>query len=106
MTRKKILVERDSKMEEIIALEIESCTAYYDDEGFIKILGEVISRSRKHIQDYKEVQVIVYDSEGDVLARGYTNWAIFGIRQSFEIELENENPSTEPAKVKVFPSGG
>ncbi|MFH0870406.1 MAG: hypothetical protein V1866_05110, partial [archaeon] len=101
----KILVERDWAIEEMTDLAIEKCTAYYD-EGIIRILGEVISRNRKPIQDYKELQVIVYDSGGDILARGYTNWALFGIRQSFEIELENRNVFSEPAKVKVFPSGG
>lgn len=65
MARTRIPIERDQKMEDLTELEVESCSAYYDDNGYIRILGEIISTSREPIWDYKEVQVVVYDTEGD-----------------------------------------
>lgn len=104
MPRIKIPIERDEQMEEINEVKLTSCTAYYDESGLIKVLGELASTTGDPIEDYREVQVVVYDADGDILGREYTNWSEFGLRQSFEIKVKNEDTSLQPDRVKVFPA--
>ena len=100
----KIDIERDEDSEELYDIEIVSCTAYCKS-GDIKVYGELASMTMRPIRKYREIHVVVYDVYGDILARRYTNWSEFGLRQSFDLNLENQNPSRAPVRVKVFPGG-
>lgn len=97
----KLPVQRDTDMEKLTNLIFEACAAYYDGDE-VRVIGEVVSSNLRPIQDYRDVQVSVYDKDGDILGRDYINWSEFGIRQSFEIKVE-KLPGV-PDKVKVFPS--
>ena len=99
----KLPVHRDQDMEKITGLSFDACAAYYDGVE-VRVVGEVVTRDSRPIADYREVQVVIYDEEGDILGRNYTNWTEFQIRQSFEVEIE-DLPGV-PYRVKVFPSKG
>ena len=51
----------------------------------MRVLGEVVSASAKPIQDYRAIQVVVYDENGDMLGREYTNWDSFQMRQTSNV---------------------
>lgn len=99
----KLPVHRDPEMEKIAGITFEACAAYFDGES-VKIVGEVTTLNSRPLSDYREVQVSVFDEDGDILGRGYTNWSEFQLRQSFEIEIE-DLPG-DPARVKAYPSKG
>lgn len=98
----KIPVQIDKDMERLSGIKLEACAAYFDGDAAVRILGEVVTVSGKPIKDYREVQAVVYDADGDILGRDYTNWGSFQLRQSFELIID-DLPST-PARVRVFPS--
>ncbi len=102
-SKTKLTIQRDEYAESVAGIEVESCTAYYD-ESIIKVLGEVSSLSGRSIAQYREVHIIIYDNYGDILARKYSNWSHFGVRQSFALELRNEDPDFAPVRAKVFPT--
>ena len=100
-----ILIERDDDMEDLSSIEIENCSVYYDEKsGEVKILGEVVSYNKHRILEWREIQFLVYDVHNNILARGMNYWVTFGIRQSFNITLTNQNPSIMPTRVKVYPA--
>jgi len=95
-------VHVDKDMESLAGMSFEACAAYYDGDEEVRVIGEAVSANSKPIQDYHEIKVVVYDAEGDILGRDYTNWTSFQLRQSFEIEVMNL-PGV-PTRVRVFPS--
>lgn len=103
MTRVKLEVVRNLDVENDCGLCIESCSAYYtSEEQSIKIIGEITAK--KKISDYVEVQVVVYDMDGELMAREYCNWRSFGLLQSFDLESDLSGFEQTPKKVKIYPS--
>mgnify|MGYP000922484942 CR=1 FL=1 len=102
MTRRKIPCESDSSMEEYSEISIETCTGYVYDDGTVKILGEAVTTDEIPIDEYKTIQVILYDADGDIIDRHYTNWSEFGLRQSFKFEFGKFDETV--AKIKVYPT--
>ena len=92
----------DKKMEALSGISFEACAAYFDEVEGVRVLGEVVTASGEPIKDYREIQVVVYDENGDILGREYTNWTSFQLRQSFEIQVLELH--AVPARVRVFPS--
>lgn len=70
----------------------------------MRVVGEIVASNAKPLDDYREVQVAVYDEEGNILGREFENWGEFGIRQTFEVEME-DLPGV-PFRVKAFTSKG
>jgi curved DNA-binding protein CbpA len=103
-SKQKLPIERDALAEELHAIQVVSCTAYYNNT-LITVIGELAAVSFEPTRQYKEVHILAYDADGDVLARARGYWSPFGARQSFEVEVENAFPAHPPVKVKVFPSG-
>jgi len=106
MAKKKILIERNEQMEKITGVKVDGCSAYYDNEKNISVFGELSAISQSYIDEYKEIQFVVYDSNGDIIARHYTNWSEFGLMQSFEFIEDLSDFEDEPVKIKVYPSNG
>jgi hypothetical protein len=100
---RKLPIDRDTAMENLTELTLEACAAYYDGD-VVRVVGEAVSTNGRTIPEYREIQVSVYDQDGDILGRSYTNWIAFQVRQSFEISV-TELPGI-PARVRVFPSKG
>ncbi len=101
----KILIIRDENMELFTGVKIEACTALIDRKGTLNIIGEIASANAQPISDYVEIQVLVFDSDGDLVNRQFTNWSELGLRQSFEFEIEPETlAGSTPTKVKVYPA--
>lgn len=98
----KLPVQFDKDMESIAGITFEACAAYYDGNEAVRVLGEAVASDGRPIQDYREIQVVVYAADGDILGRDYTNWIAFHLRQSFEIEVTNLPDA--PARIRVFPS--
>ena len=106
MARQRITVDRDQAMETMTGVGLEGGSAYYTDDGSINVLGELVAMENTPISSYIEVHVVVYSADGDILGRNYTNWSKFGLRQSFKLEIENEDSSLNPTRVKIYPSFG
>jgi hypothetical protein len=104
-SKKKIPVERDEVMEEAFGIKLEACTACCDEQSLV-VIGEARSARSTTIDGYREIQLVVYDSDNDLLAREFENWAEFGIRQSFKVEMDVQGLPATPSRVKVFPTGG
>lgn len=102
MARRKIPCERDTAVEQHVKVCVETCTAYLYDDGRVKIIGELIASEGRSINSYREVQIILYDDEGDIVGRNYTNWMEFGLRQSFEFEFDELEGNV--AKIKTYPA--
>ena len=103
MAKTKLVVSRDSEIEALTKVRVESGSAYYNvDDNEVIVLGELSALSVD--KGYVEVHVIIYDSDGDIMARDYANWVEFGLRQSFELTLDVSEFSEKPEKVKIFPS--
>lgn len=101
----KITTLRDENMEQLAGVKVEACTAFLDSKGALHILGEIVSSNKKPIRDYRELQVVVFDSNGDISNRELTIWNNFGLRQSFDFKIEAEElAGSTPAKVKVYPA--
>lgn len=106
MAKKKIKIEQNEQMEKHTGIKIDACSAYYDSENTISIFGELSAINQSYIDEYKEIQFVAYDSNGEIIARNYTNWAEFGLMQSFELIEDLSDFETEPVKIKVYPSNG
>ena len=102
MPKKKLEIVRDLQMEALTKIRVESCVAYLDDDHQVCIVGEVSAFSVD--DNYAEVQVVVYDSDGDIMSRDYSNWGAFGLRQYFDLQIDVSEFEANPVKVKVFPS--
>lgn len=102
MSREKILCERDMAMEEHSHIQLEACTAYVYEDRKVKVMGEAVAQDNSVKDEYKTIQVILYDADGDIVDRAYTNWMEFGLRQSFELKFSNLDEVI--TKVKVYPS--
>lgn len=102
MARCKIPCERDTAMEQHHKVCVETCTGYLYDDGRVKIMGELTASNNTPIDEYREVQVILYDEDGDIVGRDYTNWTDFGLRQSFEFEFGDIEEAI--AKIKAYPA--
>ncbi|TWU60402.1 hypothetical protein Poly51_06780 [Rubripirellula tenax] len=98
----KLPVQIDNDMAALAGIKLEACAAYYNGDDEIRILGEAVTANGKSIEDYREMQAVAYDADGDIIGRSYTNWGSFQIRQSFEIYID-ELPC-DPVRVRVFPS--
>ena len=103
MAKTKLEVMRNLAVEDSCGLVIESCAAYYDnDNESVTVVGELTAK-QKH-SSYVTVQAVIYDTDGDILARKYTNWSSFGLMQSFDIDFDLSDYDQKPKKVKVYPS--
>jgi len=106
MAKKKVNIERNDKMESITGVSVDACSAYYDNEKVLYVFGELSSMNKEHITEYKEIQMVGYDSDGDIIAREYTNWTEFGLIQSFEFNVDLSDFDEEPVEIKIYPSNG
>ncbi|MGL1665033.1 ATP-dependent helicase [Vibrio parahaemolyticus] len=104
MTKKKISVERNEQMEEYCKLTIDSCTAYLDEENVLSVIGVVKQSKNKPTNDSKEVNILVYDCHGDIMAKNYDWWGEFGIMQSFSLSIDLSEFENPLGKVVVYPS--
>jgi hypothetical protein len=105
MARRKLTVEKDQEAEDLSGLVLKAASAFFDaGEKKLTALGEVQTMDGESIDSYREVQLIVYDADGDIIGRNYTNWSDFGIRQSFSLVLDEDDLFGEPARVKLYPS--
>lgn len=102
----KLVVERDHQIERMTGLLVDTCTAFVNGEGSLRVYGEVCTANSAPLSAYREIQFVVLDADGDIIHRDYTNWASFGLRQSFEMEVETSDLPSVPVKVKVYPSSG
>lgn len=82
-----VQVEYDNASAKRAGLNIEAASAFFSDET-LTVLGELSSRSGNSIDDYRELQVIVYDAQDQAVGQALCNWIEFGLRQSFECSLE------------------
>lgn len=106
MARIKLSIERDEEMERLSKLRLDACTAYLIDSSSITVMGELVSTAPTPQETYKEIQIIVFDKDGDIASREYTNWTSFGLRQSFQIDIELIEFHSENYTVKAYPSNG
>ncbi|EGR3455226.1 hypothetical protein DMK83_17780, partial [Vibrio parahaemolyticus] len=104
MTKEKISVERNEQMEEYCELTIDSCTAYLDEENVLSVIGVVKQSKNKPTNDSKEVNILVYDCHGDIMAKDYELWIEFGIMQSFSLSIDLSEFENPLGKVVVYPS--
>lgn len=103
MPKNKLEIMRILSVESVCGLSIESCTAYYDEgDKSVAVMGEVMAK--QNMSNYAEVQVVIFDSDGDILARDYQNWSNFGLLQSFNLNFDLSEFDQSPQKVKVYPS--
>lgn len=103
MAKKKLKIVRDEKMEDQSRITIESCSAFIDEDNNVSIIGELLTKNGKKIDDYKELQMIVFDKDGDIIEREYTNWSEFGTRRSFKEEIDLSDFDIEVGYIKVYP---
>ncbi|RLJ19148.1 ATP-dependent DNA helicase PcrA [bacterium endosymbiont of Escarpia laminata] len=106
MVKKKLQIERNKQMENHSGIKIESCSAYYDTKKNVCVFGELIAENKSPVNEYKEVQLVVYDSDGELMAREYTNWTEFGLMQSFDFNVDLSDFEMEPSRIKVYPTNG
>lgn len=107
MIGESIPIEYDSASGKRVGLSIESVSAFYSDET-LTIIGEVASWSGRSIDDYRELQAVAYGADGQVVGRAVDNWCEFGIRQSFECEMQTSPYGYRlfgvPALVRLLPA--
>jgi hypothetical protein len=99
-----LIVLRDPDSERDAGVQIVSVEAWVIEDGGVVIVGELESASGKKLDEYRELQFVVYDAADRVLGRGYTNFSPFGRRQTFDEEVSELRPGARPAKVRVFPA--
>ena len=99
-----LAILRDLDSERDTGVQIVSVEAWETADGAVVIVGELETISGKKLDDYREVQFVVYDAADKVLGRSYTNFGAFGRRQTFDVEISELRPGGRPAKVRVFPS--
>jgi len=102
----KLAVERDQRMETATGLTLESCTAFVNGDGELRVYGELVCARSGALEDYREIQLVVFDADGDIVHREYSNWVKFGVRQSFQFEVDGSSLPEPPSRVKVYPSSG
>ncbi len=100
-----LTILRDLDSERDTGVQIVSVDAWKIEDGAVTIVGELETISGKKLDEYRELQFVVYDATDKVLGRGYTNFSPFGRRQTFDEEVSELRPGGRPAKVRVFPSG-
>jgi hypothetical protein len=98
----KLPIERDERCEAHAGLVLESCSAFLTGEGALHVYGELTTQ--RPLAEYRTLQLVVFDADGDIIHRGFTNWSAFGVRQSFEFSVETHDLPSRPAKVKVYPT--
>jgi hypothetical protein len=90
-------------MEKEAEISFESCTAYFDeDEEDATVMGEIISTSDNTSKTELEIEILVYDKDGDLLDCESECIDDFCKRGSFKsnfLDLPGK-----PALVKVFPN--
>lgn len=106
VSTKKLPVVRDEDMESLYGVSIESVSAFYNEEsGNLVVVGELAASNGVLEDEYREVQVVIHDAEGDIVGRGLDNWMSFGLRQSFELSFnEADDLHGTPSSVTVFPA--
>ena len=103
MDGRKLAVRRDERMEGLSGLRILACSAFhYEEDEVIKVIGELTTLNGDVVREYRELHVLAYDDAGEVVGRGLTNWSAFGLRQSFEIEVDDIQGA--PAAITIYPS--
>jgi hypothetical protein len=94
----------DSAAEHDMGLRFTTVEATCPEPDVVRVVGELVTMSGERLDDYRELQFVVYDAADKILGRAYINWGEFGRRQSFDEELTDLRPTGKPAKVRVFPS--
>ena len=100
-----LTIVRDLDSERDTGVQIVSVESWVIEGGAVTIVGELETISGKKLDDYRELQFVVYDAADKILGRGYTNFGSFGRRQTFDAEVSELRPGGRPAKVRVFPTG-
>ena len=100
-----LTIVRDLDSERDTGVQIVSVESWVIEGGAVTIVGELETISGKKLDDYRELQFVVYDAADKILGRGYTNFGSFGRRQTFDEEVSELRPGGRPAKVRVFPTG-
>ena len=100
-----LTIVRDLDSESDTGVQIVSVESWVIEGGAVTIVGELETISGKKLDDYRELQFVVYDAADKILGRGYTNFGSFGRRQTFDEEVSELRPGGRPAKVRVFPTG-
>ena len=100
-----LTILRDLDSERDTGVQIVSVEAWEIEDGAVAIVGELETISGRKLDDYRELQFVVYDAADMILGRGYTNFSPFGRRQTFDEEVCELRPGGGPVKVRVFPSG-
>lgn len=96
-------VLRDEACEKLAGIKIESCSAFWDEEGEVVVVGEVATISGRSMSDYAEVHVAVHAAGGRLLAAETVHLGKVGIRKVFETSLEPRGRGAVPASVRVYP---
>lgn len=100
-----LTILRDLDSERDTGVQIVSVEAWEVEGGSVAIVGELETISGKKLDEYRELQFVVYDAADKILGRGYTNFSPFGRRQTFDEEVSELRSGGRAAKVRVFPSG-
>lgn len=106
VSKKKLPVVRDEDMESLYGVSVESVSTFYDNDlGNLVVVGELAASNGVLEDEYREVQVVIHDAEGDIVGRGLSNWVSFGLRQSFELSFsESDDLYGIPSSVSVYPA--
>ena len=75
---------------------------FFDGDDEVRILGEMVSANGHLIEDFVDVQAVVYDTRGNLIGRDDYCLGEFLLRQSFEIIVEDL--ACAPSQIRVFPT--
>lgn len=99
---KQIPVEIDKESENQYQLKTESCSAYLEEQGRIKIIGEVSTTDGKDISEHLEIHCNVYDNTGKLVGTNHLLGKNFGCQQSFDWMVFFTPKSAIPVKIKIY----
>lgn len=106
VVKNKLLIEQNPPMEVFTGVNIDNCSAYYDEDRIIYVFGEAITSNQKPLNEYIEIHLTILDTDGEFIGREYTNWTEFGLMQSFQFKVDVSDFKTIPTKIKIYPSNG
>ena len=78
-----IPVEIDEQMTATCGLKFIGCSAFFDGGGEVRVLGELVSANGKKINTFIDIQVIIYDSQRNLIGQDEACLGDFFFRQSF-----------------------
>lgn len=97
------LIERVEAFEERLGVRLEGLFAKMEDDGELRINGELHARNGTGLEDDIEVTVTAYDSTGRVISVAdlfFNSDSFFGF-EAFTSYLDFDD--IEPAKLRVYP---